>query len=80
MAERLLDLRGLTALCGDPSVHILEALEQLEPGERLRVVAPSEMAEELRRAARSLEGAGIARLVDEGPEDGAYSVVLERRG
>lgn len=78
--EEVLDLRDLTTLCGDYTVHLLSALERLEKGRRLRVlVAPSE-AEELRQAARSLVDAGVARIVEEGESGDAFYIVLEKTG
>ena len=78
--EEVLDLRDLTTLCGDYTVHLLSALERLGRGGRLRVLVAPEEAEELRMAARSLVDAGVARIVEEGEDGDAFYVVLEKTG
>lgn len=80
MAEGILDLRSLSTLCGDYSVHILERLEELGEGERLKVVVPLERRELLRESVAMIEASGAARVVDEGVENGSYYVVLEVEG
>jgi len=78
--EEVLDLRDLTTLCGDYTVHLLTALEKLGRGGRLRVLAPPGDAEELRQAARSLVDAGVARIVEEGGSGDTFYIVLEKTG
>jgi len=78
-AEKVLDLRGFTTLCGDYSVHILSALEELPEGARLRVVAPASARELLEEAVENVLAAGLAEKTGEGEDDGSYYVVLRRR-
>ncbi len=80
MAETVLDLRSLSTLCGDYSVHILEKLEELGSGERLKVIVPLEQRELLRESVSMIEASGAARVAGEGVEDDSYYVVLEVAG
>ncbi len=79
MVERVLDLRSFTTLCGDYSVHILGKLEEMSPGERLKVVVVKDAADLLRDSIEAVKAAGIAEPLEEGEEDGAYYVVLAKK-
>lgn len=78
MAEKVLDLRSYTTLCGDYTVHIVSALEELPPGGRLRVLAPRESRDLLLEAAENIEAAGIARKIEDGADNDAAYIVLEK--
>jgi len=75
--ERL-DLRRLTALCGDYSIHIAEKLEALPRGARLEVVVDSDKAQLLEDAAATIVEAGLARIVERKTTPRSHHVILER--
>jgi len=79
MEEKVLDLRSYTTLCGDYSVHILSALEELPEGARLRVIVPKDAQDLLEEAVENIVAAGVAEKAGEGVEDGAYYVILRRK-
>jgi hypothetical protein len=79
MPERVVDLRSYTTLCGDPSVHILEALEEAGD-ETVRVIASAKEAEEVRRAVVSLVAAGLAEKIGEEKRGDELHILLRRAG
>jgi TusA-related sulfurtransferase len=76
--EKTLDLRGFTTLCGDYSVHIMTALEELPPGGKLKIVAPKQAKDLLRDAVENVLATGAAEKLDEGEDSESYYVVLKR--
>ena len=76
--EKVLDLRSYTTLCGDYTVHIVSALEELPSGGRLRVLAPRDSKDLLLEAAENIESAGLAKRVTQGEEEDAAYIVLEK--
>ena len=78
MREEVLDFRSLSTLCGDYTVHILEKLEELERGGRLRVVASAEERDLVKAAVETITANRLARLVEERELDGVLEVVLEK--
>ncbi|ABM80852.1 hypothetical protein [Hyperthermus butylicus] len=79
MAERVLDLRAYTALCGDYSVHLLGKLEQMSSGEKLKVYVAKSSAGLLKESVKAITSAGLAELAGEGEEGDAYYVILVKR-
>ena len=76
---KVLDLSRETSLCGDISVHVLEEIEELSPGDRL-VVRTLLDEEALEDSIRSLESAGVARLVGKRKSSGVLELVFEKIG
>ncbi|MCE4624857.1 MAG: hypothetical protein F7C35_03220 [Desulfurococcales archaeon] len=76
--ERVLDLSGETALCGDISMHILEELDKLPPGGRL-IVKTRLPREDVEESLNLLKESGIAEVVEINTTDGVTVIVLKKR-
>ncbi|MET1101305.1 MAG: hypothetical protein ABWW69_02340 [Pyrodictiaceae archaeon] len=75
---KVLDLSKETALCGDITVHILEEMEKLSPGDKLivKTLLDEEILEE---SIRSLEITGVARLVEKKKNNEIIELVFEKQ-
>lgn len=75
MSEQVLDTRGLA--CPLPVLKARKRLMAMAPGERLRVLATDPKAPGDFRLYCEESG---HKLVEEGEKDGAFVLLLERRG
>jgi TusA-related sulfurtransferase len=79
VSEEVLDFTSYTAVCGDYSVHILEAIERAEKGRRIRIVVPATDAEDVRSVLESLAQDGVVSLASEECSGDKCVFVVEKR-